>query len=208
MKLITSLFVLVLLVIIPVTPVFAQTDAELEALVDEQAIIVDFEGLRLDLEQRDQNPGNKYVRFDLTINSLIESDRIQLTWIVTGSSTPVEWNGETFDFEDPPQFTEVLNLSNGEQASRSITVLPIYRGAAKVTALVEAYEIDGTRVATATQTIASDDDGRLVGAPASQNITNILYYARLGLIVILSIVVLLIGAFVGYKTFRKWLNSD
>ncbi len=184
-----------------------QTLDELEQSVDKQPVIIDFEGLRLTLNQQDQNPGNRFIKYDLTIKSNIESDRIQLTWNVTGRSVPVEWNGEIFDYTDPPEFTEVLNLKVGEQATRSITVLPRGLGLSKVVAVVEAFEIDGTRVATASKTFASDSQGVLLFAESSQNVTNVLYYARLIGIVILTIIVLLIAGFFGYKQFHKWLNT-
>lgn len=196
-KVLLPLFLFGILVSSLALPVKAQTEAELEEQVTANSVIQDVEGLRLELIQKTQDPANKDIQFELKINPQISSDRVQLSWLIDGQSVFKEGVA-----------TENLVVSPNNTVTKTITITPAGYGLTKVSAVVEAYQIDGTRVATASKTIATDANGRLLFSDGSEQTARILYYVRLVAVALLVIFLLVVGGYVGYRLFRGWLSND
>lgn len=180
-----------------VSPIYAQESVQNPEDLDTEVRILDVDGLRLSLSQKVQNPGNKNIVFELKIYSEITSDRVQIRWDVDGVSRVM--SGEEY---------EQIAVSSGDVIERQLVVRPTQYGVTRVRAIVEAFEIDGTRVATASQAFFTGSNGGLLTASNEQRIANTLYFVQQGAIILLIILLLIGGGVLGYQLFRKWLHSD
>lgn len=127
-------------------PVAAQ---ELSQTEETKPVIKDLDGLRLEIVQRTQDPTTKEVQFDLVIYPKLTSERVQLTWTVTGTSellTP-----------------EKVNLSIVEQNPLVVSAIlkPRQLGVTEVLAKVEVFSAGGVFLATAKKTFGTFASGQV-----------------------------------------------
>lgn len=173
-----------------------QTSPDGTLQVDATIKIEDVEGLDLQLIRNTQDPGTKDIKFDLIINSRLTSDRVQVKWLVSGSSEVVQ--GES---------VINLSLSENQTVSQSITIRPREFGTTSIKAFVEAFQIDGTRIASASQLIGTYPDGEVFPPTENHELAKTLYTVRLIATVASAIMGGIVGLFIAYKLFRNWLNN-
>jgi hypothetical protein len=165
--------------------------------VDQKVVIEDVEGLRINMVQNIQDPGSKKIKFDVIIDSAINSDRVEVNWAINGQSVLDEGNAK-----------EVLKVTANSQTTHSVIVNPVGFGVTRVKVIIQAFEIDGTRVATAAKAFVTDKERSLLVPDAQQQLANNIYVVRNVAAVILGIVVILSVIYLGYSYFRSWLESD
>lgn len=185
---------------VPIWPVSTKVSAQTneEMFTQSQTQIVNAEGVRLELIQATQNPDNKTIRYDLKITSQIRSDRVQLRWEILG---PAEIAlGEK---------AVTMNLTVGGVYQQSITILPRGSGRVDLRAIVEAFQIDGTRLSTATQTMFFQPNGEILYPQTQQHsLAKIVYLIRsvsgtLLLALVLGAVVFQVG-----RSTARWLQQN
>jgi hypothetical protein len=190
-KLISSLLVLLILASTLWLPVYAQPIE-----FDSEVKVQDVEGIQLQLIQNTQDPGSKHVKFDLVIASQVTSDRVQVRWEVTGKSELVSGGGTT-----------TLRVVPNEIYTVPLVVWPREFGVTNVKAFVEAFQVDGTRVATASQTFGSYEDGEVFPPTDDHNLVKTLFFARTFALIAVAAFIAAVGGMLGWKWFRKWYND-
>jgi len=194
MRKLAYLLVFVLILSVPLHVLAATQEEQLDA-VDDQIVIKDVEGLRLNLVQQTQDPGTKEVRFDLVIYSQITSDRVQISWSVTGSSELITDKSES------------MYLTPGNTYTASATVKPRTFGATKLIVTVEAYEIEGTYISTASKEFGTFTNGEIYPITDEYKAAQLTYYLQFVAIII--IVILFLGVTIIFllKRFTKWYHK-
>lgn len=164
---------------------------------DASTKITDVEGLQLELVQNTQDPGSKEIQFDLVIKSEITSDRVQIIWEVNGKSEIV----------NTEQQVCTLSVAKGETYRVSLTIKPRAFGITDISAKVEAFQIDGTRVASASKTIGSYENGEVFPPTEGHDLAKTLYFARiLGTVAVGVLGTVAVGYF-AYRRFNRWLSD-
>ena len=153
--------------------------------------------LELELIQKVQNPGDQTIKFEVEIKPKFDSDRVNLTWLVTGPTALSDGELE-----------KSLILKNGENQTHSLTILPKQYGVVRVRVLVEAFTIEGARTSIASQAIITDEEGKLLIVSNDQKVANVFYTIRNVSAILLGIffIVLLILAVV--KITQRWWDND
>lgn len=192
-KLVYLLAVLVLS-IIPLHVLAATQEEQLDA-VNDQVVIKDVEGLRLNLVQQTQDPGTKEVKFDLVIYSQITSDRVKVSWTVTGSSELITDKSEN------------LYITPGNTYTASATIKPRTYGATKLIVVVEAYEIEGTYISTASKELGTFTNGEIYPITDEYKAAQLTYYLKFIAIIIIGILVLAVVVLLLLKRFTKWYHT-
>jgi hypothetical protein len=173
--------------------VFAQEEVELSP---PQVVIRDSEGIKLKLVKQVQNPSTKEVVFDLVIYSLIDSDRVQVTWTVSGASEVIS---------EP---ISVLSMKKNTVYERQLVIRPRELGVSTITARVEAFEAEGTFVSTATSTIGSFEDGMIFPTTSEYQLANVLITIRFVAVIILVFYILGLVVVVGYLRYKALIAKD
>lgn len=194
-KMIARILITISLFLLTVTPVLAQaTDLE---LTQSQAQIVNTEGVTLELVQGTQHPESKAINFTLTVKSQITSDRAQVRWEIAGPAELVSGNK-----------TETLSLRAGQTYTYSIILVPRGSNRVDLRAVVEAFQIDGTRQATATKALVFSGTGEILFPQEGQHqlAKTILTVRNISGI---TLIILLAGVFIyrGGKFVFFWLNN-
>lgn len=182
-----------MLSMLPVTVVFAQDDTGSETTKAPE--IKDVKGLRLQLVQHTQDPQNQHVKFELIAFSQITSDRVQITWNVTGSGRLVSDSKQTLS-----------NIEVNKIYRLDADVLPQIQGTMEVSAKIEAFAADGTYLATARQIVGVYPSKEVYPLTTNYRIGQIVVFLRtadiLGIVAIVGFLLLRIA----YTQFRKWLT--
>lgn len=191
----TSLLVLISFV----SPTLAQEDTtEDEEVEDTPAEIVDIRGLRAELEQFTQDPETGRVRFEMILTSTIDSDRVQITWDVSGNSIFAEDQRETFN----------TRIESGKTYRVPIEIIPSGKGVTELFGKVESFELGNTFLVTVRKNFATNLDGEVLPVTQefldlkqSSTIESILLYigGGVGAVIILFMLIVL---------FRGWYNKD
>lgn len=156
--------------------------------------IQDTRGLNLELVQHTQNPYSKTVQLDLVIYPQFTSDRVQITWDVEGVGELVSEEKQT------------LAVRPGQVYIKSAVVQPKVRGALITVASVQAFEAEGTYVATASKTVGVFDGGDLSPATDNYGIAQLLYFTQvvatwLGIITAIGLSIL-----ITYERWQAWVH--
>lgn len=173
------------------TPLLAQENTTTEP------VIKDVEGLRLQLVQHTQDPVTQQVKFELVVYSQVESDRVQVTWTVSGSGKLVNDPKQTIPKIEKNQVYRVEGI-----------VLPQVQGTIDLLVKVEAFAADGVRLSTARQTVGVFPTKEVYPITSQYRIAQIAIFIRT--LSILGIVII-VGFFAikfGYAKFREWLDHD
>jgi len=112
---------------------------------DEQPVIQDVQGLRLQIAQHTQDPYTKEVRLDVVVYSQITSDRVQVVWSVNGVSKLL----------NPAGGVVTLSVQPNQYYVTSAVILPQGLGNTQIVARVQAFQADGTYISTASKNIGS-----------------------------------------------------
>jgi hypothetical protein len=194
--------VLTTVILIMPSPAFAQ-DSEQDSAngltdnleEDIVPVIEDVEGLRLKLVEHSQEPDTKEIVFDIVIYSQIRSDRVQLNWSIDGVST-LESEGNQLSFRVDP----------GTVKKVRIVVKPRDRGVSNLRIRVEAFEVEGTYLATAFQRVYSLEDGTRLPRTDTYRFNQVVAMVRGVAQFLLYLFGFLLVASAGYGVFRRWLD--
>lgn len=181
----------ILLVSAAFTPVSAQ---EQEAA----PVIKDSSGFQLAIAPSFQNPDTKEVVYKLVIYSKIRTDRLFVSWKVTGSS----------ELSSESKLSGSITLSVVPEQTYIVPVVlkPRTQGLSNLFFTVEAFEANGTYVATASQNIFSDRSGSIVPAASQVTILQIVLLIRGIAENVLKLVALIFAVLLAYRLFRYWLG--
>jgi hypothetical protein len=162
---------------------------------DTQPEIKDVEGLRLELAEQVQDPDTKNITFDIVVYSQIRSDRVQLNWSLDGAGSLVGERTQVSFSVDPGSVKRI-----------PIVVRPRARGISNLRITVEAFEAQGTYLASAFQRIYSLEDGTRL--PRTQPYWNLVLVSTVRSVAVFFLYifggVLILVA--GYGVFQRWLN--
>lgn len=181
---------------------FSVTGFAQDELVQEQpAIIDDFQGLRAQFKQNTQNPESKEAEFEMTLNSSLDSDRVQITWTLTTLS------GQGAIFKDLSQVRTFINIAQGQTYTRRITIIPTGRGEIEIMGKVESFKAGESFVVTVRKVFETNGVGEIL--PLTQDYINWrrgVLFKNIGIIIAVGA-----GGFYGFKYgiryFKKWLKK-
>ncbi|MCS7317401.1 MAG: hypothetical protein NZZ41_03650 [Candidatus Dojkabacteria bacterium] len=172
-------------------------------------------GLTLNLIQYTQNPENKKVRFEVEIRSDINSDRVEIRWILDGNVR----------YADPSQKKQILSVTKNSIHKRSIEVIPTGTnedgiGISQVMVEVEAFFVNSSILSTDRKTFLSNKQEEVVVIKTNDkgeryldlpdeyiHQKNILILRNIVTIITITLLVSIIGYF-GIKKFIRYLNKD
>lgn len=201
-------------ILLPIDVVFSQENSN-TSISEEKTTIKDVEGLRAELTQMSQDPESKYIRFELKLTSSIYSERVKVTWNVTGQSIFVNQDEKVRDFVVEENKTYVIPVTILPTGISAATAKTQPYAATEILATVESFGAGATFVVTARKNFASNIDGEYItvvngkiGLPQEYtNAKNLIFFRNLGIVLL----VVTIGLFGGYrflKGFLKWLNRN
>lgn len=182
--------------LIPST-VFAQTESELQT-EDKPAVVEDVPGLRAEFVQGTQSPWSKEIKFEMKLKSGIDSDRVKITWTLTGPS----------NFPDTSLTSRSAVIEAGKDYSIPIVVKPVNAGVNELIGKVEAYKADGIYVVTVRKNFATNSAGEVLPLTNEYKSAKTM---RLVIIIVGGVVGGIFGIFAlffGFKKFVKWLNKE
>lgn len=183
------LVTIIFLSLISSAPVYAQSD-------DESGVkITNGDGFQVQLHQYTQDPGDNTIKFDFIIFSLIDSDRVQVTWNVSGVSQVIGSREQS------------LTVKKGNVYRSSIVVRPRQLGVTDVAVRVEAFGISGNHISTASTLLGSYTSGELINQDENYLLVKIIYTVRSLLVILLIITVIVLISLYGYHRFRVWLQK-
>ncbi len=164
---------------------------------NQQAVISDVEGLRVEFKENTQNPDNKEIVYELILKSGIDSDRVKLTWSIRGSSIIKE--GEE----------KIINttVAKGESYTFPITLIPQGNGVSELVGKVEAFKADSSYLATVRKNFASNESSEVLPLTDSYNQSKTLSIIKNVVIVLVIVVIALLAGFFVLKKFVKWYNN-
>jgi hypothetical protein len=188
---ITTFIATLSFVFLTASPVLAQSNNQ----INSESVIQDVEGLRLRLVQNTQDPETKQIRFDLTVTSQITSDRVQLKWEAPGA--------EIVRGEASVNFA----VSAGNSYTYSIFIRPRILGVMNVRATVQAFQVDGIKLASATKTIAFSTAGEVFPKAGNHDLAILVNTIRQTSATIFVVLAAIGAALLIAKLFGGWLNN-
>lgn len=177
--------------------VVAQTESELQT-EDKPAVVEDVPGLRAEFVQGTQSPWSKEIKFEMKLKSGIDSDRVKITWTLTGPS----------NFPDTSLTSRSAVIEAGKDYSIPIVVKPVNAGVNELIGKVEAYKADGIYVVTVRKNFATNSAGEVLPLTNEYKSAKTM---RLVIIIVGGAVGSIFGIFAlffGFKKFVKWLNKE
>lgn len=116
------------------------------------------EGITLELTQSTQHPESKAINFTVVIKSQLNSDRAQLRWEVLGPAEIVSGNR-----------IQPLALRAGQTYTYNLVIVPRGSNRVDLRAIAEAFEIDGNRQSSVTQSLVFAANGEIVFPQVGQH---------------------------------------
>lgn len=173
-----------------------QTQEELtEQAEQDEVVIKDVEGLRLQVAEQTQNPETQEIIFDIVVYSQIRSDRVTMTWNISGVSQ-LQSEERRLDFK----------LDPGDIKRFQIVVRPRRRGISQLNITIEAFEAQGTFLATASQPIYSYDGGLRLPVTGQFQTLQLVSSVKGIANTLLQVTIVLLVLRLGYGIFQAWLN--
>lgn len=202
------------IVLLPINVIFSQENSDMP-IDTEKTTIKDVEGLRAELTQLSQDPESKYIRFELKLSSAIYSERVKVTWSVSGQSIFVNNVEKERDFVVEEGKTYIIPVTLLPTKINETLAKAQPYAATEILATVESFGAGATFVITARKNFASNSEGEYVtvvdgkiGLPKEySNAKNLIFFRNIGIIIL----AVSIGLFLGYKflkRFIKWLNKN
>jgi len=193
MKLIISICLLSLLL-----PAFARAQSIEEVLQNsnEAAVVEDVEGLRAVFKEYTQDPDSKIVKYEMTLKSNIDSDRVKVTWTLRGVSS----------FLDKTQASKNITVVKDKTYSIIIELLPGSKGVTELVGKAEAFTVNGNFVATVRKNFAINSDLEIL--PLTDDYNSAKRFSTIRNLVITAVILIAIGAglFYAFKKIRFWLS--
>lgn len=162
-----------------------------------QTQVATSEGITLELTQSTQHPESKAISFTVVIRSQLNSDRAQLRWDILGPAEVVSGNR-----------VQPLTLVAGQTYSFNLVIVPRGNNRVDLRAIAEAFEIDGNRQSSVTQSLVFAANGEVLFPQVGQHelMKTILTVRNTAGGILLT----LIGLFVVYRFGRAtyiWFNE-
>jgi hypothetical protein len=161
-------------------------------------VIKDSAGFQLAIVPSFQNPDTKEVNYKLVIYSQIRTDRLFVSWVVTGGAELVA--------ADKTEGSVTLSVQENQTYTIPVTLKPRLQGLSNLFFTVEAFEAEGTYVATASQDVFSDRAGTIVPMASQVTIIQIALLIRGVAENILKLIGLIAVVLIGYRVFSSWLG--
>jgi hypothetical protein len=160
--------------------------------------IVDSSALRAEFKQYTQDPKSRVVRFEMILRSSIRSDRVTITWRVSGTSRLVDGFGTRVD----------LAVEPGKTYTIPIEVIPTGFGLSEVYGKAEAFQVDGSSIATVRKTYFVNESAEVLPITEEYSSRKTLALVTDVLTIVGIVLGLLIGGFIGFRIFVKWFKKD
>lgn len=200
-----SLICVLSFIILPLTVsifhVQAQQTGQLtpeQMTIDQKPEIVDSSALRAEFKQYTQDPKSRVVRFEMILTSSIRSDRVTVTWKVSGTSRLVDGFGTRKD----------LSVEPGKTYTIPIEVIPTSYGLSEVYGKAEAFQVEGSAIATVRKTYFVNEAAEILPITKDYESKKTLSLITDVLIIVGIVVALIVGGLVGFKIFVKWFKKD
>lgn len=181
----------VLLTLALLAPVSAQEQAA-------QPVIKDSAGFQLAIVPSFQNPDTKEINYKLVIYSQIRTDRLFVSWVVTGGAELVA--------ADKTEGSITLSVQKDQTYTVPVIMKPRLQGLSNLFFTVEAFEAEGTYVATASQDVFSDRTGTIVPMASQVTIIQIALIIRGVAENTLKVIGLVALVLIAYRVFNYWLG--
>lgn len=169
-----------------------------EMTTDREPEIVDSSALRAEFKQYTQDPKSRVVRFEMILTSSIRSDRVTITWRVSGTSRLVDGFGTRVD----------LAVEPGRTYTIPIEVIPTGYGLSEVYGKAEAFQVEGSSIATVRKTYFVNESAEILPITEEYSSRKTLALVTDVLAIVGIVLGLLIGGFIGFRIFVKWFKKD
>lgn len=193
----TKLTLVLLLSLFAFPTILAQESSE-DAVKDE------ITEMQVELSSETQDPVSKNVKFNLTLNSNIDSDRVKITWTSTGPNNYTAGQNYLVNGFDA---SGEIRIKKGQTYSVPINITIYGFGVNELIGKVEIVLPEGTKVLTVRTNFGSNAEGEVLPlteeytqAKNLNNIKNIVTW-------IIGIILTLIIGFFALKKFLKWLDQ-
>lgn len=165
---------------------------------DKPAEIKDFEGLRAEFKQYTQDPETKVVKFEMVLNSKINSDRVRVEWTLDGPS----------EFVDEREQRRDLKIEAGKSYVIPVNVRIIGEGLNEVFGKAESVQVDSSFLVTVRKNFNSNSEGEVLPQTAEYNSSKTLNQIK-NIVVAAAIVAVVIGlVFFIFKRFVLLAKAD
>lgn len=165
---------------------------------DQAPEIIDTSALRAEFKAYTQDPKSKVVRFEMILKSQIKSDRVTVQWAVTGTSRVVDGFKTRTD----------LSVEPGKTYTIPIEVRTTGFGISEVYGKAEAFQAEGSSIATVRKTYFVNESGEVLPITAD-------YTSKKNMSLVIDIliwigiaIVAIVGGLIGFRFFVKWFNKD
>lgn len=166
--------------------------------VDVAPEIEDTNDLKIDFKQFTQDPETKIAKFEMTVMPTFDSDRVQINWIVSGTSKPVD---------ETKLEIKRTTIKKGGSYKFSIEVKPTGLGISEVYGKVTAVKVDGSIVSTVRKNFVTSKDLDILPITneyKTAQTTNLI--VRIVTIIVI-VLVAVVGGLFGLRWFIRWLNK-
>jgi hypothetical protein len=207
-----------------------EKDVETEREVE----IEDVEGLRVELNQYTQDPHSKRVKFEMVLLPTVNSDRVRITWEISGTSTvpdvdemdaylttqtpegkkskskisylkAVSEYGKTYVvYGNSSEF----KVTSGNIYYIEIYVIPTGYGLSELVGRAEAFRAEGNLIVSASKLYGSNATGEILPITDDYKKAKNINLVTQILKALGGTVIVLLILFVAAKWFIKWLNRD
>lgn len=165
---------------------------------DQPAEIKDIEGLKAEFKQNTQDPESKNIKFEMILHSNIDSDRVKVTWTVTGSSKIVNTNEKRVD----------LDIRKGQTYTIPITILPVGKGVSEVYGTAQSVNVASSFLVTVRKNYASNSDSEVLPITSEYQTARVLSIVKSVLIIVVIFATILGIFFFGFRRVNKYLKTE
>jgi uncharacterized protein YneF (UPF0154 family) len=200
MKNTTTILATLLFLLVTALPfhAIAQEESQEEVTEEIPAQVVNAKGLRATFSHETQDPSSKEIKFIMTLESDIDSDRVKVTWDVAGNSALVDRSKEEDD----------IVIESGAIYTIPVTIRPVGQGVTELFGKVEAFEPDGTQIVTVRKNFATNAAGEMLPISDEYSQAKVLNTVfNIAKIIVIFVLAVVFG-FIGFKFFVKWLKKD
>ncbi|MFS8130418.1 MAG: hypothetical protein ACMG57_00415 [Candidatus Dojkabacteria bacterium] len=176
------------------TSIYAQ-DA---STADLPAEIKDFDGLKAEFRQNTQDPDSKNIKFEMVLHSNIDSDRVKVTWTVSGASKMVNTSEKRVD----------LDIRKGQTYTIPITILPVGKGISEVYGTAQSVSVESSFLVTVRKNYSSNSDSEVLPITQEYQTAKSLLVVKNVLILVLVIGGVIATALLVFRRINKYLKTE
>ena len=119
---------------------------------DRPADVSSTQALEVSFKEYTQNPSTKVARFEMILKSNVDSDRVRVTWTISGQSIATNEN----------QLIRNLTVQAGQTYSIPIDVKPLGYGVTEVYGVAKIVGADSNQLATVRKNFASNNSAEIL----------------------------------------------